>query len=185
MGLTESQLSALQRVKENTENTYDKNVLLIATGTLGLSLAFMEKIVDVKSALYVDILISSWVLLVITILVNLVSHQLSALYHTKVMYLYGDIVEPNKKDSDYAAKQLEVERQIKEANKKTDMYGRRIVRTNWITTIFLVFGIAALVLFCSLNVRSMKNREETPQAKSTGTKGATIVRPIKTSGGKK
>lgn len=186
MGLTESQLSALQRVKENTENTYDKNVLYIASGTLALSLAFMEKIVNLASAQWVDVLISSWIFLVITIVINLVSHQLSALYNTKVMYLYGDIIEPDEDDSEYETKRKTAEIQLKKANKKTDGYARCIVRINWMTTIFLVLGISSLVLFCSLNVKSMKNTKEvTPQAKSTGTKGANIVKPIKTTGGKK
>lgn len=56
---------------------FDKNVLLIASGALGISFSFIEKLVDLKTAVFKSLLISSWTVFGIVIFLSLLVHFLS------------------------------------------------------------------------------------------------------------
>ncbi|MEQ9064080.1 MAG: hypothetical protein RIE58_07875 [Vicingaceae bacterium] len=56
---------------------FDKNVLFIATGALGISFAFIDKIVVLKEAMQKALLYNGWSLLVWTMLLSLFSHFVS------------------------------------------------------------------------------------------------------------
>lgn len=56
---------------------FDKNILLIASGALGISFSFIEKLVDLKTATYKGFLISSWTIFGIVIFLSLLVHFIS------------------------------------------------------------------------------------------------------------
>src|ERR1700743_287269 len=85
----EKAMDDLARIKEKSEDDYEKNITYIAAGTLVLSLTFLEKVVNLKESDSVWFLILSWVLLSISLLGNLVSHQLSGMYHERCRLLYA------------------------------------------------------------------------------------------------
>lgn len=65
----------------NYSNTqFDKNVLFIASGALGISFAFIEKIIpDLEAAVCSNLLILSWYFFAGVIFISLVAHFISIL----------------------------------------------------------------------------------------------------------
>ena len=60
-----------------SSSQFDKQVLFLAAGALGLSFAFIKDIVKLSAAMHKELLIISWSLLSIVILVNIISHYTS------------------------------------------------------------------------------------------------------------
>ncbi len=56
---------------------FDRQILFIASGALGISFSFIKDIVDLDSSIFKYILIFSWVLLTLVILLSLLSHYMS------------------------------------------------------------------------------------------------------------
>jgi uncharacterized integral membrane protein len=172
MKITDKHLEDLARIKEKSEDDYEKNIIYIAAGTLVLSLTFLEKVVNLKESNAVWFLILSWILLSITLLGNLVSHQLSSMYHERCRLLYADAGNDTK-----------------EADGKVKKYNRNILKLNWGTTITLFLGILLLVIFCSINAyhttHLKNNLNDTTMSKQIKPyqpdtqKGRTISQPLK------
>ena len=141
---------AFQKAIENSENDFEKNLTYISAGALGLSLAFIEKIVKLENADYSVFLIVGWALLMLTLGINLVSHLVSKHF----IKLSRD--EFDKKERSVILK-------IKKRNGKIDCI-------NWVTVIFLILGISSIVVFSSINTVSMaknKNSKQTQQSDTT------------------
>jgi hypothetical protein len=63
-----------------SNSQFDKNVLFIASGALGISFAFIEKIIpDLKAAVCSKLLILSWYFFAGVIFISLVAHFISIL----------------------------------------------------------------------------------------------------------
>lgn len=60
-GITEDQYNELRVIKEKSEDDYEKNLVYISSGTLVLSLTFIEKIVPLQGSTVVWFLIASWI----------------------------------------------------------------------------------------------------------------------------
>ncbi len=155
----------LAKIKEKGDDDYEKNITYISAGTLVLSLTFIEKIVNLNTSKFVWTLIISWLLLALTLLVNLISHQLSSFYHEKTIW-------------DFDANDPKLESKITKRNKI-------IRRINWGTTFSLTIGILFLILFCSKNAINMAN--ENKALDNSGNpdyekKGRTIVAPSTSNG---
>ena len=150
----------LAKIKEKGDDDYEKNITYISAGTLVLSLTFIEKIVNLGDSNSVVILIISWILLALTLLANLISHQLSSYYHEKTICDF-DADDPN------------LEKNINKRNK--------VIRTiNWGTTFSLVVGILFLILFCSINAIKMSNEKKALDNSGNANyekKGRTIIVP--------
>lgn len=161
----------LLRIKEKSEDDFEKNIIYIAAGTLVLSLTFIEKIVDLGSSGGIMFLIISWILLSITLLGNLVSHQISSLFHEKYRSLYANCADDDQLP-----------------DLKLKQYNFIIASFNWGTIFTLCTGIGMLVTFCSINAyqkannkfqtETMSTKENQPQTNQPDTqKGRTISRP--------
>jgi hypothetical protein len=163
----------LLRIKEKSEDDYEKNIIYIAAGTLVLSLTFLEKIVNLNESSAVWFLIWSWILLSVTLLGNLVSHQLAAYYHEKYRLLYAECLD------DMSLPDLKLKK-----------YNDIMLKLNWGTTSTLFLGIAMLVTFCSINAyqkaspktdnnKNKMSKENKPQTNQPDTqKGRTISQPV-------
>lgn len=161
----------LLRIKEKSEDDFEKNIIYIAAGTLVLSLTFIEKIVDLGSSSGIAFLIISWILLSITLLGNLVSHQISSFFHEKYRSLYANCADDDQLP-----------------DLKLKQYNFIIASFNWGTLFTLCTGIGMLVTFCSINAyqkannkfqtETMSTKENQPQTNQPDTqKGRTISRP--------
>ncbi len=151
----------LAEIKGKSDDDYEKNITYIAAGTLVLSMTFIEKIVTLNKSYAIWTLIISWTILVLTLLVNLISHQLSSLFHEKTIEDF-DNDDPKIFDN------------IKARNK--------IIRSiNWGTTFGLTTGIVFLILFCSINSIKMANDNKNlhnPNDSNYIEKGRTITAPL-------
>jgi hypothetical protein len=140
-GITEDQYNELRVIKEKSEDDYEKNLVYISSGTLVLSLTFIEKIVPLQGSTVVWFLIDSWIFLSVTLLLNLISHQISSKHHDDCMRIYST---------------------DREAGDKLALQCSKIMRRlNWVTSSTLISGIFLLVLFCSINALNMSKEKAT------------------------
>lgn len=68
---------SLDKVIEKSEDDFEKQLIFIASGALGISFAFIEKIVPLNTSVYFLVLALSWISLTLALCVNLFSHYLS------------------------------------------------------------------------------------------------------------
>lgn len=136
---------SLIEIKQKSEDSFEKNITIVAGGTLILSLTFVEKIVSLNNAEALPCLIISWGLLALTILINLVSHQVSS-------HLHGKTVD------DFRSKNQDTMRNVSRRN-------FRITIINYATSISLVMGIIFLIVFCSVNAYFARNQTKEVEPK--------------------
>lgn len=193
MGFTQEQIEALAKIKEKSEDDYEKNLVYIAAGTLVLSMTFLEKIVNLSESSAVPILIGSWVLLAFTLLGNLVSHQLSSAYHSECRLLYAACCEDLPEDASDEDKARDEAAHVK-ADSRMNRCNDILIGINWGTTITLFLGIFLLVIFCSINAYNASHKSNVDKNKITmakeskpkpkpfevdQTRGRTISAPLK------
>ncbi|WP_149242980.1 hypothetical protein [Dyadobacter sp. 32] len=135
----EISVNLIQSIKDKSDDDYEKNVTYISAGTLVLSLTFLEKIVKLETSTGISFLIASWVLMGLTLGINLLSHQLSSLFAEKS---YDENAEQK-----FEAKVIVAN--IRSRNK--------VIRIlNFVTTATLFLGMATLIIFCSINALTPK-----------------------------
>lgn len=137
---------SLVNTKEKSEDDFEKNLVLITSGTLVLSMTFIDKIAPLDHARGVVFLIIAQSLLAISLLINLLSHQISVKYSQDAVDnfdLKGDAFETNKL--------------IEGNNRKV----RKI--NNW-TVSLMISGIISLVVYCSINAYAMSKANSNKSA---------------------
>ncbi|MCF2502753.1 hypothetical protein L0663_05145 [Dyadobacter sp. CY107] len=155
----------IEQGKAKSDDDYEKNLTYISAGTLVLSLTFLEKVVKLDDAQAIWFLIISWILMAVTLGLNLISHQKSSRYaETTIADLPLAEREPAAFVANYLAR-----------NKK-------IRRINWITTITISAGMVCLIIFCSTNALKSKKTKMAEDRKvntdSLEQKGRTISIPV-------
>ena len=123
---TDEQYQALKYSNEQ----FDKNVLYIASGALGISFAFIEKIVNLKVAHCKELLISSWYLFAGVIFISLIAHFVS------IMVNRWAIANANHKNY----------------NRNTCVFNWCVRILNIFMIIGLFIGIILLIKFIYLNI---------------------------------
>ena len=160
------------KIKEKSDDDFEKNITYISAGALGLSMTFIEKIVDIHKGSFLCLLFIAWGLLTLTLLVNLLSHYISSNHHDKTTQ------ELDSKDP--------------ETNNNIDRRNSLMRKINISTVVTLILGIIFLLLFTSINLTKMKNEKSktettttTSETKIIETKyeklGRTITKPVSTS----
>lgn len=152
----------IEKVKESSQNDYEKNIIYITAGTLVLSMTFIEKISPLATALSIWMIVTSWSFLAISLAVNLFSHWYSAYLATRLQKLLNNL-------SITAA----------EVNTKIDKFNARMQVFNICTFSSMFFGILFLVLYCSINAYHMselenKDGNQSPKNTDTIQKGRTF-----------
>jgi ABC-type transport system involved in multi-copper enzyme maturation permease subunit len=130
----------LQRVKEKSDDDFEKNITYISAGALGLSMTFIEKIVNLPKAIHFWILITAWGLLTLTLLANLLSHYLSSYYHEKTTDEFDD--------------------ENPDILQNIDKRNKRLRQINVGTVISLILGIIFLIIFSSINLYQMSDKNQ-------------------------
>lgn len=155
--------NSVYETKSKSQDDFEKYINLMASGGLTITTAFFDKIVDVKKAEIIWLIILGWILLIITLLTNLISHHLSIKYSQKT------INEINDKEYD------NVFVNVKKRNKK-------IKKLNLISIGTLITGIIVIITFVTLNLIIMNNNQKpTPKPQNpkplTEEKGREINTP--------
>lgn len=122
----------VKKYYEKSQETFEKQLSFISAGSLGFSMFFVEKIVeDFSKANCRLLIILSWLLLGLTLIINLISHLLSARNN------YNTLKEINENAYDFH-----------KANSRIKI----INWLNWITIASLLFGILLFIIFILLNI---------------------------------
>lgn len=108
---------------------FDKNILFIASGALGISMTFITDLVQLNVANEKWLLTVSWIILTLVILSSLSSHYFS-------MKAINHRMKNLKSNED----------------KKSSKYNSLVSNLNVLMIISLTLGILALVLFITLNI---------------------------------
>jgi len=134
---TDNNRDKVQDVKDKSQDDYEKNLVLITSGTLVLSMTFIEKISPLEGASGIWFLIGAWVLLVLSLLLNLYSHQLAGTY------------------ADECMENIDKGLSVDEINGCVSINNKKITSLNNWTMALMIFGIMALVVYCSINAYNM------------------------------
>lgn len=132
----------IEKVKESSQNDYEKNIIYITAGTLVLSMTFIEKISPLATALSIWIIITSWSFLACSLAINLFSHWYSAFLATKLQKLLNNLSIP-----------------ATSINRRIDKFNARVQVFNIGTFATMFLGILFLVLYCSINANHMSELE--------------------------
>src|SRR5688500_4917696 len=82
---------ALYDIMGKSQDDFEKQLSFISAGALGLSLIFTEKIVkDISKADLKCLLVAGWILLAVTLFINLISHLLATLNCRKTLQEYHE-----------------------------------------------------------------------------------------------
>ena len=124
--------SDLRKAMDKSQESFEKQLSFISAGALGLSMAFIEKIVgDVKNSVCRPLLIMSWLFLAATFILNLISHVVATRLH------YRTIAEIDLKQYD---------------QQKATGRVNTISRMNLTSVLFLLLGVTLLIIFVTINV---------------------------------
>ncbi len=125
---TQQQYDALKYSNEQ----FDKNVLFIASGALGISFAFIDKVIpDLANAVKTKLLIGSWYLFAGVIFISLVAHFISILANRWAIAHNDE--EPNYR-------------------KCCNRWNLTLRTINIVMIIGLLLGIVWLIRFVNLNI---------------------------------
>jgi hypothetical protein len=116
---------------EKSSDNFERQLNYISAGAIGISMIFIEKIVDITYSNCKVILILSWVFFILTLVGNLVSHIYTFSVHSKT------IEQIDNEQYDYV-----------EAKKRND----NIKMWNIVSAIILILGIVSLVSYVSINI---------------------------------
>ncbi|MBI3137590.1 MAG: hypothetical protein HYZ15_03290 [Sphingobacteriales bacterium] len=118
---------------KKSQDTFEKQLSYISTGALALSVGFIKDIVHpLKDSCYKWMLLTGWGLMILTLLLNLISHMVAGHYAKKGAQEASDI--ENSYDP-----------------KKIDKRASFIDGINWTTIAMLSCGIILIVLYITLN----------------------------------
>lgn len=129
----------IQKVIDKSEDDFENKLTYIAAGALGISFAFIEKIVCIQNSSLKWSLIFGWILLCLTLLLNLFSHLISRRYAYKTQ---SELDVLNKDDIE----------DIESFNKKVKNRNLCIETLDFFSSAILILGIGFIVLFTSNNI---------------------------------
>lgn len=135
--------NAVYETKSKSQDDFEKYINLIASGGLALTIAFFDKIVQINIAICLYIIVFGWFLLVLTLLLNLISHFKSVKYNELT------ILEINAKEYDKVFDNVEKRNKI-------------INKLNGISLISLIAGVILIIIFVTINIYKMNNSNQKP-----------------------
>lgn len=88
----EYRLSVLEQ-KSKSDDDFEKYITFIASGALGLTITFIDKISPLNESIAIWVIATGWVLLALTLFINLLSHFLSSKYNEQTIQDIDDEIE--------------------------------------------------------------------------------------------
>ncbi|VXB82258.1 hypothetical protein [Maribacter litoralis] len=128
----EYRLSVLVQ-KSKSDDDFEKYITFIASGALGLTITFIDNINPLKESIVIWVIALGWVLLALTLFINLLSHYLSSKYNEKTI-----------QDIDDEIKYEILLNNIEDRN-------RIISQLNLLSIIFLGLGIVSILTYTIIN----------------------------------
>lgn len=82
-GEKKAEREVIQDIIANSEAEFEKKITYISAGALLLSLTLLEKIISLENSTYLGLIIAGWIILVLTLIINLVSHLIAKIFLRK------------------------------------------------------------------------------------------------------
>ncbi|MFZ4414198.1 MAG: hypothetical protein ACOYOV_14035 [Bacteroidales bacterium] len=140
----------IEKTIDKSEDYFETKITYISAGTLGLSFAFIEKIVNITNSTNKWLLILGWLLLCATLLINLMSHLISKRYAYKIEDELDELDSENEEDVN------KFNKNVRKRNYITDII-------NFFSGIILILGIISIVIFASLNITKQTTSDKQPK----------------------
>lgn len=119
--------------KGKSDDDFEKYITFIASGSLGLTLTFIDKISPLKQSIGIWVIIVGWMFLASTLFVNLLSHFLSSRHNEKTIQDLDD--------------EIKYDELISNINKRNKI----VSNLNLASIILLGLGILFILIFTALN----------------------------------
>ncbi|GGK22074.1 hypothetical protein GCM10007962_15310 [Yeosuana aromativorans] len=119
--------------KSKSDDDFEKYITFIASGALGLTITFIDKISPLKESIVIWVIALGWVLLAFTLFINLLSHFLSSKYNEQTIQDIDDEIEYDN------------------LIEKIDSRNRIISRLNLSSIILLGLGIISILIYTIVN----------------------------------
>lgn len=126
----------VQEAIEKTEQLFEQKITYISAGTLVISVTFIDTIIPLVDAKSTICLKTGWLILVMTLLLNLTSQMISKYYLKKTL---TELDKANTSEH------------FNGTHPKIDQRNKIIDGINWITLILMIIGISFIVIFTSIN----------------------------------
>jgi len=114
---------------KESSSQFDKQILYISSGALGLTFSFIKDIVDIGTAQYKPMLLIGWLILIIVVLISLFSH-------------YFSMKSLNQRMEDVEAA----------SSPKADKFNKIVSCLNLIMLLALSSGILFIIIFTFINL---------------------------------
>jgi len=144
---------------DKSEDDLEKKITYISAGGLALSISFIDKIVDLESAVSFYLLIIAWIFLALTLAINLSSILVSR-----------SLTMKSSKEFDNNIPIAELTNNISKRNKL-------ISYVDLLSLLTLFIGIAFLIIFCSINLKNQNTEKMAKQNNDWIEKGRIIPTP--------
>ena len=119
--------------KGKSDDDFEKYITFIASGSLGLTLTFIDKISPLKQSIGIWVIIVGWIFLASTLFINLLSHFLSSRYNEKTI------------------QDLDDEINYDDLIDNIDKRNKIVSNLNLASIILLGLGILFILIFTALN----------------------------------
>jgi hypothetical protein len=130
---------------KSSAQEYDKQIVYISGGALGLTLTFAKDIVTVTGSHFILLLILAWIAFAVSLLCNLISHRKATEVYslTRTLHLYlRDCAQPNATYDKAERQKIDVK--LSKAN-------GWLVGLNKASELTIVVGIGAFIAFSAAN----------------------------------
>ena len=131
--------------KSKSDDHFEKYITIIASGALGLTITFIDKISPLENAICIWIISIGWFLLTTTLFINLLSHYIASKNNTKAVQGIDD-----EKEYD------EIVSGINSRNKKMN-------RLNLASIYTLAIGLFCILIYTSINAYNGKKNHITTE----------------------
>ena len=134
--------------KSKSDDHFEKYITVIASGALGLTITFIDKISPLEHAICIWIISIGWFLLTATLFINLLSHYIASKNNTKAVQ---DIDDEKEYDDIVSG--------INSRNKKMN-------RLNLASIYTLAIGLLCILIYTSINAYNGKKNHNKPETEA-------------------
>jgi len=127
---------------QTTSDDFDKNLLAVSSGALGLSLSFIKDIVPLDKALYLFVLYFSWCSFALAILITIASY----LFALAALRTHLKILDEYYRDGEEATRT------------KANGFTKLVRATRYAAGGAFLLGLLLTLVFCIVNVSNMSGR---------------------------
>lgn len=132
----------IEKISDDSSNLFEKQLSYISAGSLSLSFIIVENFFDtISSTHFKALLIIGWILLAVTLLLNLYSHNYAGKVHNESVSLIDEFITNGTDIDEFEESEITI---TKGKNK--------IDTINTITLITLIIGIVLIIAFTSINI---------------------------------